>query len=613
MNPFRTKRDEREKDRASEKRVREKSDLVRMVEEEAKRRKERRLPYELQWRLNANFLLGNQHCDINIHRMTVENYKPLYEYMSGEVFNRIAPIMETRLAHLSTAGYELTVLPAEENSEDLLKADGAARLLARFQQSKEYASAFSRALGLCEQTGNGFLLCFWDEKQKRVGLTALSPYEVLPEDFGNETVEDQPSMILEQIKSAKEVNDLYGCQLEGEPVSGYQIGARAGVGGFGYEGASSSFEIAVKDQAVLLHTYMEKPGRRWPYGRLLITAGDQLLYEGVLPGGEYPLVQLKSKEVSGQFYGKSVIEDLIPLQRCYNGIQNRINDFINRSTCGQLLVEDGSVDADDLNEKGLVPGEPILYRRGSQLPKILEEPPLSEMASAQCRQLAEDMEYVAGVSGLMASGTLPGGVTSGAAIKTLRGIDTVRLAIFAENIRKGIRNWGRLLLHLYRLGLPEQGRVTDEEGKTVCFRRDLNSDRVGFQKENRLLEREEEKKARYIEALQLGLFSDSQGILPEDAKKRALRRLLGREEAGESEEERQSANAQNENEAFRRGEIPRLLPLDDHRLHLREHRLYALQKPFRKLYEEDPERAQVFLDHIQAHEQALQKGEKYER
>ena len=67
------------------------------------------------------------------------------------------------------------------------------------------------------------------------------------------------------------------------------------------------------------------------------------------------------------------------------------------------------MDADDLNEKGLVPGEPILYRRGSQLPKILEEPPLSEMASAQCRQLAEDMEYVAGVSGLMASGTLPGG------------------------------------------------------------------------------------------------------------------------------------------------------------------------------------------------------------
>ena len=32
MNPFRTKRDEREKDRAPEKRVPEKSDLVRMVE-----------------------------------------------------------------------------------------------------------------------------------------------------------------------------------------------------------------------------------------------------------------------------------------------------------------------------------------------------------------------------------------------------------------------------------------------------------------------------------------------------------------------------------------------------------------------------------------------------
>ena len=55
-------------------------DLVEMVESLAQKRRRERLPFELQWRLNANFLSGNQHCDINVHRSTVENYEPLYDY-----------------------------------------------------------------------------------------------------------------------------------------------------------------------------------------------------------------------------------------------------------------------------------------------------------------------------------------------------------------------------------------------------------------------------------------------------------------------------------------------------------------------------------------------------
>ena len=87
-------------------------DLVEMVEGQAEKRRAKRLPFELQWRLNANFLSGNQHCDINVHRSTVENYEPLYDYMSREVFNRIAPIMElyfSLLSHCSPVLYFLSL------------------------------------------------------------------------------------------------------------------------------------------------------------------------------------------------------------------------------------------------------------------------------------------------------------------------------------------------------------------------------------------------------------------------------------------------------------------------------------------------------------------------
>ena len=85
-------------------------DLVCFVEDQAEKRRRDRLPFELQWRLNANFLSGNQHCDINVHRGTVENYEALYDYMSREVFNRIAPIMETRLSHLKRVSYEVSTI-----------------------------------------------------------------------------------------------------------------------------------------------------------------------------------------------------------------------------------------------------------------------------------------------------------------------------------------------------------------------------------------------------------------------------------------------------------------------------------------------------------------------
>ena len=607
-------------------------DLVEMVESLAQKRRRERLPFELQWRLNANFLSGNQHCDINVHRSTVENYEPLYDYMSREVFNRIAPIMETRRSHLMRVDYSATVLPKSSEYEDTLKAQIADRLLCIRRKNADFRGAFDRVMGLAELTGSAFVLCWWDHAKPFLGgqsslpsekgqtalgdvaFTVLSPYEVLPEDLYAEEVADQPSIILEQVKTVSEIFDLYGVMLEGGRVGSCGLTAAAGAGGLGYECGTLALGQVFKDDAVLLRTYMEKPSAAYPAGRLMIVAEGRLLHYGALPYDRYPLCSVKSGCAAGQFFGKSVIENLIPLQRSYNGIKNRINDYINRSTCGQLLIEEGSVDADDLTDRGLVPGAPIVYSRGAALPALLETPALSDFACAQCEKLEKDMEYAAGVSGMLAGGSLPSAVSSAVAIEILQNLDTTRLSLYAENMRRGMLELFGIWLSLYKryvtvkrmlrlAGQGKRGAVVEFLGEELCF------DELCFEKENELQVTEEAQRKKYLEALNLGLFADETGKLSGGTKIAVLRRLLGSE--GQSpfpEAEAQTDNARNENADFEAGKELFISAFDDHAMHLAEHKLYALQERFRRLEAEEPQRVRPFMLHIEAHKRALEEG-----
>ena len=63
------------------------------------------------------------------------------------------------------------------------------------------------------------------------------------------------------------------------------------------------------------------------------------------------------------FFGTSVVERIIPVQRAYNTVKNRKHEFMNRMAVGVMAVEDGSVDTDDLEEEGLPPGSPSFLVR----------------------------------------------------------------------------------------------------------------------------------------------------------------------------------------------------------------------------------------------------------
>lgn len=75
-----------------------------------------------------------------------------------------------------------------------------------------------------------------------------------------------------------------------------------------------------------------------------------------------------------QLYGKNgIVAQLVPIQRAYNNIKNRKHEYMNRLSLGLMIVEDGSIDLDNLEEEGLAPGKVIVYRQGSMPPNLLQQ------------------------------------------------------------------------------------------------------------------------------------------------------------------------------------------------------------------------------------------------
>ena len=95
---------------------------------------------------------------------------------------------------------------------------------------------------------------------------------------------------------------------------------------------------------------------------------EREVYNKILPYIELLRVKKIDERYIYDRYG--FVDRMIPLQRAYNQIKNNAMMVMNRCTYPMATVEDGSVDIDNLEEEGLVPGKILVYRQGAQKPQL---------------------------------------------------------------------------------------------------------------------------------------------------------------------------------------------------------------------------------------------------
>ncbi len=587
-------------------------DIIRETIEDFTSRQQKRLELEKQWQLNMNFLAGNQYVGASA---SIEKLGANYDFSWQErgVYNHIAPIIESRLARLSKIKTDLSVMAKSEDDTDVKGAESAEKALKALFSKESTQDAIKKTNLWSETCGTGFYKVIWNNDggdfvgvsegvnvmQGDVKIISVSPFEIFPDNLFTERIEDCKSIIHARAVSVKEIKEKYGVELVGGNLDVY--GEEVSV-------SRKSTSPSVLENAVMVIEKYERPTKEFKNGRLITVAGDALLYYGELPykiaDGKtygYPFIKQECNPVSGSFFGASIIERLIPVQKAYNAVKNRKHEFLNRIANGVLKVEDGSIDLDDLETEGLAPGKILVYRQGAKEPEMLSPLSMPSDFTDEENKLLDEFVSISGVSDVSAS-SKNAGLSSGSALQLLIEQDNQRLYMTAERIRKSFISIAKFSLRLYSQFLAGimVVKYKDKHDKKHVYYVDknaVNSDEVYFERENQMFFSEELKRETVLKLLDCGLLTDENGVVRQTVKEKVLE-ILGYSDLASQKglSILQEEKAKNENVNIRKNGVP-IEEIDDDTIHIDEHLRYI----FAEYDELTIEEKQRLFAHVKAH------------
>ena len=570
------------------------TEIVAEITADFKKRQEQRRPVELNWRLNMNFVLGNQFSEISA-KGDIEDVGRQYFWQQREVFNHIAPILETRLAKLSRVKAKPIVRPATNDDMDIASASLATKLIDAVCKENDFSSQLAIANMWSETTGSAFFKITWDSKKGKaidkdgevregdVTITVCPPFEIFPEDIAVVDIDKQSSIMHAKVLTASEVKRIWGKEVDGKEVNVFTFDTTQIAGGLGYTATLPKVVSEKREDSVVVIEKYEKPTKEYPNGRLIIVAGDKLIYMGDLPfiNGEdgvrtYPFARQQCLDNLQNFFGTSVVERIIPVQRAYNAVKNRKHEFMNRIALGVLAVEDGSCDTDNLEEEGLPPGKILVYRQGSTPPMMLSPGQIPAEFSREEEKLLNEFTMISGVSEVTTYSQVPTNVASGTAISLLLEQDDTRISLTADSLREAVKRIGKHVLRLYRqfAKIPRVKRITGDNGdiELASFSaNNIDSEDIAFDTVNDIEDTLSARRAMVYDLLKLGLFNDENGRLSSVMKAKLYEVLgFGNWESGSDYEETHKKKAQRENMEFEHADMTPDV-YDDHALHIAEH------------------------------------------
>lgn len=600
-------------------------ELVKEIKKDFESRKQERNQLESAWLLNINFLMGNQYAEIAANGDIFDNGKQYY-WQQREVFNHIAPIIEMRLSKFASLRAGVSVRPATSDADDIGAAKFATNLIRSVEEENNLRAAIRAACFWSEVTGTAFYKVIWNKEKGGIAaqdeegqlyegdadISVCPPYEIYPDSLAASDVDDCSSIIHAKAYPVKVIEDIWGVKLKGRDVSVMNTDTTASGGGYGYDARKLRVFSDIKKEHELVIERYSRPDSQNPEGRLTIIAGDSMLYDGILPyknleGGArgFPFVRQVAINQPCCFYGVSIIERLMPVQRAYNSVKNRKHEFLNRLSLGVMAVEEGSIDLDNLEEEGLAPGKVLIYRQGSTPPFMMSPGSVpGEFRDEEDRLLAEFVN-ISGVNDFLSSESLRENL-SGIALNLLIEQDNARLTASAEQVRAAVKKVGKHILRLYRQFATtkrlkriagDNGEIEMQYFSNSC----ITSDDLVFDTENELSDTPASRKNMAVELLKLGLLFDENGKLSDASKNKVLEILgFGNWESARSADELHIKKAQKENTQINAAEVEEI---DNHGLHIEEHTRHLISQ------EEDAALRQKLLEHIRMHKkyQRLQK------
>lgn len=604
-------------------------DIVSEVRADFNARQKARKNIERQWQLNMNFVMGNQYCSLT-EMGEIEDFTKQYFWQEREVYNHIAPTIESRIARLCKIRPTLNVAPSSGSEKDIGTAKVSRKILETIEHNLKLSEKITRATNWSEICGTSFYKVVWNSnkgsivgiskdginiKSGDVDISVCSPFEIFPDSNTTENIDDLTSIIHAKPYKVSQIEKIWNIKVDPEDVDVLSLDNTNIAGGLGYTASVPKIiGEKAKDSAIVIERY-EAPTSEYPNGRVVIVAGNRLLGIQDLPfinkeEGKrgFPFIKQCSIVESGNFWGISIVERLIPIQRSYNAIKNRKHEFLNRISMGILTVEDGSVDVQNLEEEGLSPGKVLVYRQGSTPPNIMGTNDLPDAFETEEKRLLDEFVQISGVSDISINSKMYTSNMSGVALELLIEQESDRLSHTADQIKYAVVEIGREVLRLYKQFATQKrlGKIEDDNGKIELFywsNSDISSDDVIIDTTNEIGETLSQKRNMIFELLNAGLLTDENGKMSSSVKRKTLEMLgFGTWQDGNDISELHVKKAGKENLNFINKLNVKVLPIDNHDVHINSHTAFILSQ---NLEEANEDIINAMLEHIDEHKKYI--------
>jgi len=436
--------------------------------------KNARRSIERQWYINLAFYFGKQNIAVAAtnaspigFRLTVPKAPP---WRVRLVVNKVRSIIRTELAKIVAQRPRFYVVPQSTEDEDLTAARVGEQIFDSVYSSKKIKTIVRRAEWWASICGTGFIKDYWDsEKWDYVSkvkgdfcIEPSTPFHVFVPDFDEEEIEQQPFIMHVTTKSVEWVNQTYP-QLKAQP----DVNAASNLLDDSFMGMIGAQSPGSKNAVLCYEVWIKPKGHpQFPNGGMFQVICDKIVYlSNTFPysHGEYPFSKLEHIP-SGKFYGSSIIEDLIPLQREYNRTRSQIIENKNRMAKLQLLAPKGSVEAQKITSE---PGQVIFYTPGFNPPTPLPLQNLPPFVREEISQLQQDMDDISGQHEI-ARGQNPAQVTAATALSYLQEQDDTKLSGTVESLESAIEKLGRHIL-TYASDYWTEGRLVRVVGRDQAF------------------------------------------------------------------------------------------------------------------------------------------------
>lgn len=442
--------------------------LCKFVKEEVERIRSSatRIAHEKTWLENAAYFYGFDNVQFNYQ---LKIFQPINSMTSASSrsranVNKILPTLQNRLARLVQSYPKFDVRPNGNTQEAKDNARFKLDILTNKLDELNFQNKRILLITLTQIYGHAYIVTSWNDTGGQIMLDPAtgeydfegdmqlevdSPLNIFPDELAK-NFDECRSWTRAKVRPLSYFSSQWG--EKGDKVKEEEIWLLSAQyeqkinsmssRGFG----SGSMASATKNCAIELTRY-EVPSRKYPRGRMIVTAGDVLLCNKPLPTGKVPLVKYDDI-VSPKYYSEAITTHLRPIQDMKSEIVRRRSEWVRKLVAGKYIEARGTeLIREVLNDQS---GERLQYTpvpnaKDGGMPIQLDIPNIPSFAYQEEEAIDAQFNEVSGISDV-SKGVIPSAGIPAIGMQLLQEQDQTRIGIMTEQHELATAQVGKHIL-----------------------------------------------------------------------------------------------------------------------------------------------------------------------